>query len=140
MQGHTSPQLLSLAGCFSPPAISSLQAANFGPGGRNRRIKTPGKTKVVAALLAGRWLGTQGHDRRRRTHAISTVLAVILSLSTLPAVPAPAQTEGGNGGAGGYGVVVDGASLNYTNSGSINGGNGGNGGDSGHGRVSWQTR
>jgi outer membrane autotransporter protein len=41
-------------------------------------------------------------------------------------------TGGGGGGAGGYGVVVNGASLNYTNFGIINGGNGGNGGDSGH--------
>jgi outer membrane autotransporter protein len=41
-------------------------------------------------------------------------------------------TGGGGGGAGGYGVVVNGTGLNFTNSGSINGGNGGSGGDSGH--------
>jgi len=43
------------------------------------------------------------------------------------------QDSGGGGGAGGYGVVVKGVGLNYTNTGTINGGNGGNGGGSGNG-------
>src|SRR5689334_2798134 len=64
----------------------------------NRRIKSRRPIRVVAALLAGRWLGTQGHHRQRSVcrirpgYAISTLLAAILSLSTLPAGPAVAQT------------------------------------------------
>ena len=91
----------------------------------NHRIKSPRKAAVVAALLTGRWLATQSHHRRCGTYAISTVLAAILSLSTLPAGPVLAQpapdptpmggaggkgggTNGGAGGIGGNGIDLNG--------------------------------
>ena len=42
---------------FSSPAISSLQAVNFGPGRSNPRTKSRTKSRVAAALLAGLCLG-----------------------------------------------------------------------------------
>ena len=43
----------SLAGFFSHPVISSLQAAKFGPGCRNLSIKNRRKDKCLVPLLAG---------------------------------------------------------------------------------------
>ena len=52
MQRDLSVLLFSRAGFFfSPPTICSLRAASFGPGGRNRRVKSPRKARVVAPLL-----------------------------------------------------------------------------------------
>ena len=64
------------------------------------RLPTKTRRKVgVSALPAGRRLDPKGHDRRRRTYAISTVLAALVSLSAFPAGLAEAQqTMGGNGG------------------------------------------
>jgi hypothetical protein len=57
VQRGLSVLLFSGAGFFfSPSVISSLRAASFGPGGRNRRVKSLRKARVVAALLAGLYL------------------------------------------------------------------------------------
>ena len=64
------------------------------------RLPTKTRRKVgVSALPAGRRLDPKGLHRRRRTYAISTVLAALVSLSAFPAGLAEAQqTMGGNGG------------------------------------------
>jgi hypothetical protein len=53
MQGGIPVLPFSLAGFFSSPVISSLQAAKFGPGCRNLSIKNRRKAKRLVPLLAG---------------------------------------------------------------------------------------
>src|SRR5271165_659358 len=60
----------SLAGFFSSPVISSLQAAKFGPSCRNLRIKNRRKAKRLVPLLAGLCLyalSAQGQNKTWNT-------------------------------------------------------------------------
>jgi hypothetical protein len=54
---------------FFSPAVSSIRAVNFGSGCRNRRIKSRRKVGVVAALLAGPWLGANADHFQNATWA-----------------------------------------------------------------------
>ena len=106
-----------------PPAISNPRVANFGPGRSNRRIKSPGIARVVAAVLAGLCLGVfAAHAQTPQTKGGKGGDAVA-------GTTAPGGTGGadpGSNGAGGAGVVGTGFLLTI-DSGTISGGLAGGG-------------